>query len=95
MVCGTILLTVTLACIFANNAVRFVLLTILLICIQYKLLHISRSSKQNSCNQKSKTRIPNCVESYSFFDKHLSAGNKEKLTLVISLGTFNCTDNIM
>lgn len=58
---------------FANNAVRFILLTVLFICIQYKLLHISRPSKQNFCNQKSTIRIPNCVESYSIFDKHLSA----------------------
>lgn len=57
---------------FANNAVRFILLTILFICIQYKLLHISRPSKQNFCNQKSAMRTPNCIESYSISDKHLS-----------------------
>ena len=66
------LLIVTLAGAFANDAVGFFLLTIPLMCTQYKLVHTFRSPKQNSGNQKSKIRVPNCAESYSIFDKHLS-----------------------
>lgn len=67
------LLIVTLACTFASDAVGFVLLTVLLMCTQYELVHTFRSPKQNCGNQKRKIRAPNCAESYSIFDKHLSA----------------------